>query len=185
MPIFMQSSSLKPAARATRSVMPSANATLSSSVSMVTSMRLAPLDIVFMGNRAPLISIAHLEWGTKAPRRAFATSLGFRESGPVGPVQRPVLDRLAQMARRDLRCGIQVRDRARHLQNPVVRARRKPQPRYRGFQQLFAFGRNAAVFANQFRRHLRVRVDALLPRESFQLPAPRLHHALAHRGRIL
>ena len=44
--------------------------------------------------------------------------------GPIGAVERPILDRLAQMARRDVRGRIEIGNRSRHLQNPVERAER-------------------------------------------------------------
>jgi hypothetical protein len=58
--------------------------------------------------------------------------------------------------------AIHVRNRARDLQNAVMRPRGKPQPRDRVFQQLFALGRNRAMLADHPRHHLRIRVSLFL-----------------------
>ncbi len=42
-----------------------------------------------------------------------------RASGPIRPIQRPVLDGLAEMTRLDIRSTIEVCDRARYFQNSV------------------------------------------------------------------
>src|SRR5579864_7331679 len=189
MPIFRQSSSVNPAALATRSVMPSANWTLSSSVSRVTSIRLALFAIQFISEFLPLSSISHLLWPTRAASGSepeCATAFAFTGcSGPVGAVERAILDGFAQMARRDVRRRIEIGNRSCHLQNPVVCARRKAQPRHRRLQQLLAFGRNRAIFTDQFRRHLRVRIDVLFRGESLELASSCSLHALANRRRIL
>src|SRR5467141_2711985 len=72
-------------------------------------------------------------------------------SGPVRPVQRAVLNRLAKMLWLDASPAVQVRNRARYLQDAVMGPRGKPQPRNGVFQQLFAFGRNRAMLANHLR----------------------------------
>src|SRR5712664_2038122 len=97
-------------------------------------------------------------------------------SGPVGAVQRAVLDGLAEMPWLYASPAIQVRDRPRYLQDAVMGPRGKPQPSDGVFQQLLAFGRNRAMLSNHLRHHLRVRVSLFLAVKSFQLPVPCLNH---------
>src|SRR5216683_3048879 len=80
---------------------------------------------------------------------------------------------------------IQVRDRARHLQDAVMGPRGKPQPRNGVFQQLFPISRNGAMLANHLRHHLRVRVSLFLAVKPFQLPVSCLDHPLPHASGIL
>src|SRR5271157_6597366 len=46
---------------------------------------------------------------------------------PVAPVQRPVLNRLAEVLRFNARRPVQIRNRPRYLQDAVMRPRGKPQ----------------------------------------------------------
>ena len=62
---------------------------------------------------------------TGTPATANRTPFGA-PSSPVAPVQRPVLDRLRDVLHRDVLCRLQVRDRPRHLQYPVMRPRAQP-----------------------------------------------------------
>jgi hypothetical protein len=64
-----------------------------------------------------------------------------RQRRPRRTVQRAVLLGLAQMPRVDILEGIQVGDRARHLQNPVACAGRKP-------QRVITFSSNFSPFAD-------------------------------------
>src|SRR5712692_5065212 len=90
-------------------------------------------------------------------------------SSPVGAIQRSVLDGLAEMTRLDASPTIQVRDRARDLQDTVMGPRGKPESSDGVFQQLFALGRNRAMLADRLRHHLRVRISFFLAVKPFKL----------------
>src|SRR3984893_4921265 len=109
---------------------------------MVTSIRL--FGIEFISEPAELRSISHLQSPTRAAggceRESAMAFAGYL--GPIGAVERPILDRFAQMARRDVRARIEIGNRSRHLQNPIVRARRKAQPRHGRLQQLLSLRGN-------------------------------------------
>src|SRR5260370_16294121 len=106
-------------------------------------------------------------------------------SGPVGAVQRAVLDRLAEMPWLYASPAVQVRDRPRYLQDAVMGPRGKPQPRDGVFQQLFAFGGNRAMLANHLRHHLRVGVSLFLAPKSFELSIACGDHPLPAPTRLL
>ena len=55
--------------------------------------------------------------------------------------------------------AFQVGDGAGDFQDAVVGAGGKAQALDRGFEQLFAFGGDGAVFADQLGRHLRIGVE--------------------------
>jgi hypothetical protein len=65
---------------------------------------------------------------------------------PVGPVQRPVLNRFAQMLRLDILDAHEIRYGA-HFQDPVMRLRGKPRPG-NGFSSSFS---PSAEMAENFR----------------------------------
>src|SRR2546426_5529962 len=88
-------------------------------------------------------------------------------SSPVGAIQRSILDGLAEMSWLYAYSAVQVRDRARYLQDAVMGPRGKPEPRDGVFQQLLAFGCNRAVLANHLRHHLRVCIGLFLVVKSF------------------
>src|SRR6266478_3411054 len=100
------------------------------------------------------------------------------ESSPVRPVQRPVLNCLAEMAWFDVSSATEVRDRARYLQDAVVRPRGEAEPGDCVFQQFLAFGCNRAMFADHFRHHLRVRVCRLFFLKPLELFISRGDHPL-------
>src|SRR5438309_8148653 len=106
-------------------------------------------------------------------------------SSPVGAIQRSILDGLAEMSWLYAYSAVQVRDRARYLQDTVVCPCGKPQPRNRVFQQLLALGCNRAVLADHLRHHLRVRIGLFLAVKSFELSISRGDHALPDGSRIL
>jgi hypothetical protein len=93
---------------------------------------------------------------------------------PVRAVQRAVLDGNAKVFGRDCVRRVEVCDGARDFQNAVVRAGGKPEARDCSFEQLFAFGVDRAVLADESGRHLSVRVDAFFAREAFGLAGARI-----------
>ena len=78
----------------------------------------------------------------------------------------------------------EVGDGAAHLQDAVVGARRQAQTAHRRFEHPLALGVHAAVLADEPRRHLRVREDAVA-RKPFALPLSRTQHPRANLGRPL
>ncbi len=107
-----------------------------------------------------------------------------RRSSPVGAVKRAVSDRLADVLRAYLARVFEVGDGAAHLQYAVVGARRQAQTAHRRFEHPLALGVHAAVLADEPRRHLGVRENAVA-REPRALPLARAEHPRANLGRAL
>src|SRR6267378_1071540 len=108
-----------------------------------------------------------------------------RVSGPVGAVQRSVLDRFAEMPWLYASSTVQVRDGTGYLQDAVMGPRGKPEPSDGVFQQLFTFSRDCAMLADHLRHHLGIRVSLFLASKPFELSIPRGDHALPDGSRIL
>jgi hypothetical protein len=73
------------------------------------------------------------------------------------------------MGRRDLVLSGQIRDRPADLQNPVVGARAKTEPRDRSLKELLGLRSDLAEFLNLFCPHLSIGVEPL-PLEPLELP---------------
>src|SRR5437667_277751 len=97
------------------------------------------------------------------------------------PVQTPVLNRLPHVLRRELGRAAQVRDRARDLENPVIRPRREREPGDRGTEQRVGALRHAAERPDVACRHVCVRIDPGPAGESLPLRHTRAIHPLPHR----
>src|SRR5438034_5487710 len=97
------------------------------------------------------------------------------------PVQTPVLNRLAHVLRLELGRADQVRDRARDLENPVIRPRREREPGDRGAEQRVGALRHAAERPDVACRHVCVRIDPGPAGESLPLRHTRAIHPLPHR----
>ena len=68
------------------------------------------------------------------PAELGPAELGPAELGPVAAVQRAVLDGLAEVARLDAFAGVEIGNGPSDLQDTVVGARGKPEPRDRRFE---------------------------------------------------
>ena len=89
------------------------------------------------------------------------------------------------MARLQIFRPIEVRNRARHFQDAIMRSRGKPEAPDRSLQHFFAFLADSAEFPDQFRRHLRVRENFSFARIAFGLALTGAQHAFADRCGIL
>ena len=119
-------------------------------------------------------------------RKSALTMLAGAPLRPVAPVERPILDSLGQVRHRQALRTLQIGNRPRHLQNPVMRPRRQSLLLHRPLQQPFRVLPQLAIRPNLPRRHLRIRVN-LFPVlfEPLPLPLPRLQHPLANLPRAL
>src|SRR5919202_4606336 len=103
-------------------------------------------------------------------------------SRPIGSIERAVADRLRDVGGAYLFRPVEVGDGAAHFQDAVVGPRRQTQTCHRLLQHALALRTNPAVLADQARRHLRVREDALA-RQALALPPARRYHSLTYARR--
>ena len=98
------------------------------------------------------------------------------------PVQDPVLYRFGHVARPHVVRAVEIGERPRELEHPVVRARGKSQFDDCGFQYLIGCCIHP-YFARQFARpHVRVRVHARHVTKSVQLPVTSRLHPRPHNA---
>ncbi len=71
---------------------------------------------------------------------------GWKPLRPVGPVERAILDGLAEMARFKVLGSVQIGDGTRDFQDAIMSARGKAQAANRVFQQFFALLTDGAKF---------------------------------------
>src|SRR5208282_603849 len=100
--------------------------------------------------------------------------------GPVRAVQGSVLNGFAQVLGLDRARPVEIGYRPRYLEDAVVGARGETEPLDRRFEQFFPVRRNRAVGADQFWRHLGVRIELLLALVALELNLARAKDAFAH-----
>ena len=105
-------------------------------------------------------------------------------SGKQFPVEAAILDRFEDVLGLDRLAGIQIRDRARDLEDAVVGARGKIHRFHRVFQILRAGVVKLAMLAHQLRRHRGVGVHAFVFIEALRLNRSRRRDPLADGSRF-
>src|ERR1700730_16573831 len=121
--------------------------------------------------------------GARGKAEWLATIFRLVHSRPERAVQRSVLNRLRDVFRLKLRNSVEVRNRARNFQNPVMGAGAESLLRHGAFEQALTIGGEFAEFANGLRRHLRVAVEFLaFGRKTRQLQLSGADHAVENFG---